>query len=328
MRIIFDLVNTSLGLNGGSYTICKSANILQKLGCDVSIVDSDKNKHTWVKLEVPHLIVKNNINKIPDADFIIGTGFRSWSHVLNTPSRCGKKILFIRGWELWNASENRLLNIISNKKLVKIVNSIGLQNKLKKNNIESTIIRPGNDFDLFYPLNIRNQNDIILGGLYHTKHSTKRSDWVIKTKQELSKKYKNLKLFMYGASKKSSISEIDYYIRQPSLELKNELYNKVDIWLSPSNLEGLHIVPQEALLTKCAVVTTNAELAGTQDYVKHKITGLVSKDSLKDFIKKTENLINDIEARKQLGENGRNKIIELGSREDNMKKLISFLETI
>ncbi len=74
MRIIFNLMGCSLGNNGGSLTIIKSANTLLRLGHDVEIADTARNQNSWIPLLVKHRIVKN-INDIENADVIIATGY-------------------------------------------------------------------------------------------------------------------------------------------------------------------------------------------------------------------------------------------------------------
>jgi len=327
MKFTFNLINVGLGNNGGSFSLVRSANVLSNLGHEVIIIDSVKNQHTWTPLLVKHIIIKD-VKDIPDADILIGTGFKSYKSTIELPDRCGKKAIWIRGYELWQASEKEIINILSNKKVTKIVNSFGLQNKLKQFNIESYIVRPGNDFENFYPLNIRDDSKIVLGALYHTRHKTKRTDMAIQISNILKSKYKNIELWMFGTNKDSKNPNIDKYIQLPNMEEKNKFYNSVDIWLSTSDLEGLHIVPQEAMLTECVVVTSNAELAGTSDYIINNETGLVADNNLKSFVKQTEKLILDSNLRRTLGVKGKNKIIELGSREENMKKMVELFRKV
>ena len=176
MKILFDLYNTGLGANGGSKTLVRSANTLMKLGHDVTIVDTGKNQYTWDILETKHLIIRND-SEIPDADIIIATGFNTYEHTINLPDRCGKKFVWIRGYELWKTSEGKLIQILENPKMIKMVNSIGLKDKLKQYNIDSHVIYPGYDFDEIFPLNFRWQNQkIVIGGLYNLRHKTKRTE--------------------------------------------------------------------------------------------------------------------------------------------------------
>ena len=69
------------------------------------------------------------INKI-DGNIIIGTGSGSFSHTNH--SKIKNKYLWIRGFEIWNVSEDKFINMLKESKTKKLVNSIGLQNKLKK----------------------------------------------------------------------------------------------------------------------------------------------------------------------------------------------------
>jgi len=321
MKILFNAIGCGIGLNGGSSTIVNSANTLTKLGHDVYIIDAGANKHTWTTLLCKHLIVKD-LNKIPKADVAITTGFNTWKKTLQFPSKI--KVVWLRGWETWKIPEKKIVNNL-NLPLIKMVNGIGLQEKLKEYGHDSYLIRPGNTLEDFTVKKLSSKKIIVLGGLYHTKHATKRSEWCINTYISLKKKYSNLRLYMFGVDKTSN-PNIDFYLRQPTKEQKNNFYNKIDILLSPSILEGLHIVPSEAMLCCTPVVTTNAPLAGTKDYVIHEETGLISKNNIKSFIKQTEVLIKNPTFRIKLGQNARQKIIELGSREENMKKMITLFE--
>jgi len=325
LRIIFDLRNVGLGNNGGSLTLIKSANALQELGNEVYMIDSMKNQHTWTVLKVPHIVIRKE-KQIPDSDAIIATGYKSVGTTVNAPSRCGIKVHWLRAWELWQGSENWIVKKVLTQPTLKIVNSICLQNKLKQHGFESHIIRPGNDFEDLYPTGNRDNKTVVLGGLYHTRHTTKRSDWVLKVGMVLKNKYNNIRLHMFGANKNLNNLIVDKYVSQPNISQKNKFFNEVDIFLSPTCLEGLHIVPQEAMLTECSVVSTNAEMSGTQDYIIHGVTGYMSENNLKSFTHYVELLYNKPDMRKHMGENARVKIRTLGNRKENMQKLAAFLE--
>lgn len=328
MRIIFDLRNTGLGNGGGSETIIKSVNILSELNQNIMIIDSGKNKNTWTKLNVEHKIIKN-INQIPNSDVIISTGYKSVFQTMKIPDNKIKlKIHWMRGFENWVLSENDIINKIFRSPLIKVVNGICLQNKLKKYNIDSYLIRPGNNLNDFSNLNIRDKNKIVIGGLYHIKHKTKRSDLIIKITKKLKSKYNNIELHMFGTSNDPNIKEIDKYIKQPNINEKNLFYNNVDVWLSTSELDSLHIPPQEAMLCGCCVIGNNSEMNGTLDYLINNHTGLICKNKIDKYIKNIEILINDKDLRNKLSINGKNKIIELGDRKKNMIEFIKLMEKL
>lgn len=324
MKIIFDLRSTGLGNNGGSSTLIKSGNTLVDLGHNVTFIDGGKNQHTWTKLKAKHKIVKRD-KQIPDADIIMATGYRSVGNTLNAPKRCGVKFHYIRGWEIWNMNEKQINKKILQVPTIKIVNSFCLRDKLRQFSVESYIIRPGYDFDLLNFIDSRDKKSYtIIGGLFNHRHQTKRTDWIIEVSKILKKKYK-LELHMFGVSK-SNDKNIDRYFKSPSEESKNLIYNKIDIWLAPTMNEGLHICPAEAALTGCPIVGTDAEMSGMQDYLIHNETGLVSKNDLQSFIEQVDILVNNKKLRKSLGKNVRKKIISLGSRHENMKKMVKLFE--
>ena len=277
MKILFNSMGCGLGPNGGSSTIVNSANALTRLGHEVYIIDSGKNQHKWTPLECKHLIIKEK-SQIPKVDVAITTGFNTCRKTLELPAKI--KVIWLRGWETWKIPEKKIVDNILSLPLIKIVNSIGLQNKLKQYGYDSEVIRPGHTIEDFFPKTLISNRFLILGGLYHTKHSTKRHIWCIEAAKTLKKKYPNLRLYMFGVSNIPKMPDVDLYLRQPEQTYKNYFYNDVDIWLSPSSLEGLHIIPQEVLLCEVPVVTTSAPLSGTRDYIVHSKTGLISENNL------------------------------------------------
>ncbi len=326
MKITFNLMNVGLGPNGGSLTLIKSANTLQELGHDVTIIDTGTNQNSWVPLVTPHMKIRNE-KDIPNADVIIATGVRSWEPTINLPNRCGKKYTWTRGYETWNFPERKIVSILRNQNLNVIVNSICLRIKLLSHNIESHIIRPGNDFDELYPLDIRNYDKIIIGGLFNkgSKRKTKRVEWIFEAVKELKNKHPGIELWMFGSDGYPNNPIVDKYWKDPPVEIKNEIYNQCNIWLFPSSLEGLSIVCQEAMLTKCCIIATDAPMSGTQDYMVPGKTGIVTANNLKSFIKRILLIANDRNRLYDYGKHGRKTILNLGDRTSNMKQLISHL---
>lgn len=324
MKIIFDLRKTGLGNNGGSSTLIKSGNTLKCMGHEVYFIDSMKNQHTWCKLEAKHIRI-NKDQDIPDADVIISTGYKSVGPTTKAPDRCGMKFHWIRAWEEWHMSEARIVKQVLAAPLIKLVNSICLRDKLSQYDVPSYIVRPGYDFDKLFPMNIRGRKEnVIVAGLYRegVHGRRKRTAWLYETVRKLKTYNRNLQFWMFGSEAKPNDFLHDKYMRSPSMELKNELYNNVDVWMAPTMSEGLHLPPAEAMMTECPVVATTAELSGTQDYTIHNETGIVTKDDLTSFIKGVDSLIKDKDLRERLGKNARKKILALGDRKKNMQKMV------
>lgn len=329
MKILFDLRSTGLGNNGGSHTIIRSTNTLAGLGHEVILIDSIKNHYSWTPLKTRHLVIHDK-NEVPSADIVVATGFKSVGRTLNLPKRCGIKCHWIRAIETWQMSEQKIMDKVLGVPTFKIVNSICLKNYLSKRGFSSEVIRPGYDFGEIYPLNIRDYNKVILGALYRegVHGRRKRTQWVFNVAKQIKKKYPKVEFWLFGSEHRPIHPAVDKYFRSPSVEEKNRFYNNVSIWLAPTQSEGLHLPPAEAMMTGCPVVATDAELSGTQDYVEHKVTGLVSDDNLDSFTGCVRRLVVDKELRRSLGKNTREKIGSLGNRKTNMIRMVNLFERL
>jgi len=329
MKIIFDLRNVGLGNNGGSSTLVKSGNTLLEMGHDVYFIDSMRNQHTWTPLKAQHIIVNNN-KQIPDADIIMATGYKSVAPTVQAPKQCGIKTHWLRAWETWQSSEKEIIEKILKAPTKKFVNSIGLQEKLHSHNTDSYIVRPGYDLHELYPIvGARDKRDkFIIGALYTTgKHvAIKRYGWVLEVAKYMKGKYPNIELWMMGTS--HTPEQADKYYRQPTIKEKNEFYNGVDVWLSPSKQEGLHMPPAEAMLTGCPVVGNDTILSGTKDYLIDKVSGFVSKNDYNDFRDCVERIYLNKVLRITMGNEARKCIEAIGSREKNMKYFVDLIETM
>jgi glycosyltransferase involved in cell wall biosynthesis len=329
MRIIFDLRNVGLGPNGGSLTLIKSGNTLHDMGHEVYFIDGGKNQNTWEVLKPQHMIVKNN-KKIPNADVIIATGYKSIGPVLEAPERCGMKAIWIRAWETWQMPVDQIVKKILKAPVLKMVNSICLHNELLRHgDYGSYIIRPGYDFEDLYPKSIRQFNPVpIIGGLYrggiHGKR--KRTEWLIQTVYALRDIGKDFKFWMMGSEKRPVNPMIDRYLRQPTMVEKNDFFNYIDIWMAPTMSEGLHLPPAEAGLTGCPSVATTAPLSGTQDYIIHDRTGIVTQNNLDAFILGVDSMLRFPEKRKPYTNGILKRLSEIGDREKNMQKMVDLFE--
>lgn len=328
MKILFNSMNCGLGNNGGSSSIVKSANSLVDLGHEVTIVDNGNNSHTWTPLKAEFVKVKD-VNEAPDADAVIATGYHTVKTTIKFPDRCGIKLHYMRAWELWQMTEDEIIDKVLNQPTIKVVNSYCLQNKLKSHGFESHLVRPGHDFDKIYPLNLTtNEGKIILGGLFNkgSKRSGKRTNWIFETTRFLKRNYSVVELYMFGIDGHPNNELVDIYLMNPPIKEKNKLFNEIDIYLAPTELEGLHIAPAEAMLAEAVVVGTNAPMSGMQDYLIHNETGLVSDNNQGSFTDTIRELIHRPDLRRKLGKAGREKILSLGSRQDNMKKFVEIIE--
>jgi len=327
MKIIFNLINCGLGNNGGSQTIVKSANVLSDLGHEVIIIDSMNIKYTWDKLKVPHLIIKN-LNDVPDADVIIATGYKTVDSTIKLPSRCGKKYHWIRGWETWQMSENDIVKKVLNQPTIKMVNGITLKKKLKEYNVNSTIIMPGIDDDLYFETKLRDLSSVFtVGALFHSKHKTKNTKLIFDVFRIIKRKESKIKLQMFGVDRKPQLPDIvDNYICQPNHIEKNSFYNWCHVWFAPTINDSLHIPPMEAMLTGCPVIALNHPMNGMWDYLDSKHSFVLNDFNPENIAENIINLYYMFLCKNLKIDDCRNYILQkIGNREENMKKLILFL---
>ena len=232
-----------LGNNGGSSTLVKSGNALVEMGHDVYFVDSMSNQHTWTELKAEHIKTSPTDHRpLPNADFIIATGYKSVGPTVTAPGRCGHKAHWIRAWEHWQMPDNQIVEKVLQAPTLKLVNSICLQDKLKQHGFESHIIRPGYDLDQLFPMNMReNKKNVILGGLYRegVHGRRKRTEWLFETARFMKGRYRDVQFWLFGSEHNPGRIIVDFYLRSPTMEQKNDFYNSVDIWMAPTMSEGL-----------------------------------------------------------------------------------------
>ena len=295
MRIVFNLNVVGLGNNGGSRTLIKCAEALKDLGCEVFIC-SPTNRYTW------HHIRVEVVPRIPKCDVIIATGFHSVHSTLI--AKKARKFYYVRGFELWQAKESKLLK--SYRSMQCIVNSEWLQQYMADNGIEAHLVYPGVDLGDFR--NDENDRERIIGGIFSKKHKTKHHDDVI----------------AIGETLKCKTLLLNRDIKNPKTSDLRDFYNKIKVWISPSELEGLHNCPMESSLCGCGLVSTNHPRGGTADYAINKQTALVYPDrNIEKAAEYVDKLFNDDAYAKSLNQNMCTLLREkIGDRKTNMKRLL------
>ena len=306
MRIVFNVKHVGLGNNGGSRTLIKSAEILQGLKNKVIIV-TDTNHYNWHKIQVP---VKNYVGQgwrklVRKCDIMVATGYASVRTTRQVQKN--KAFYYIRGFERWCASKKDLIK--SYKSLNCIVNSEQLKKYLKKKGIQSELIYPGLYFDDFYSTG--NDRGNIIWGIYSKRHKTKRHKDVIEIGKQLGYKVLLLNRDIVNAH---------------SDQLR-EFYNKIKVWVSSSELEGLHNCPHEAALCGCSLVVTDHKWGGVQDYATEETALIYPAGDLDRAAQQVKRAMNDADLRNRLNSKMQDLLKnKVGSREDNMKKMMQIFQ--
>ncbi len=308
MKLAFNSLNSGLANNGGSRTVILCAEMLEELGhrCDI-IATSDR--FTWLDHKRP-------VQYIPsDLDAILATASTTVPTTLH--SNIPIKAWYIRGHESWVYNEGQLSELY-NSGLINIVNSKGLQQKLASYGANSTVIYPGVD-DFWQDRCLRSEDKIRIGCLYQKK-STKRWKDFVKLAEILG--HEDYQYIGIG-DKERKDDFLDAYFTNVSIHDLNYIYSSCDVWFAPTELEGLHNVPMEAASCGCLIVCSDDPMNGMcMDYAFDDNTAMIYHRR-------------DIEQAAELIRNPNWDVVDrmynhllnnMGTREDNMKKLVDYLE--
>ena len=311
MKLAFNSINSGLGNNGGSRTIIKCAESIEKLGHRCDIIANVDN-FTWFE----H---KPVINYLPDdLDVLIAVACSDVIPTLrlNVP----KKAWYIRGHENWTMTDDQLGQLYTSG-IFNIVNSRGLQQFLATYGADSKVVYQGIDFDWWEDRKLRSKNKIRIGCL-HTKQPRKRWQDFVQLADILG--HDDYEYVGMGSAEPEENFLVDFRCNVDHDELC-DLYSSCHIWFAPTESEGLHNVPIEANLCGCLVVCGDEPMNGMiYDYAFPNNTAMVYRR--KDINRAVEliknpnwDLINNMQ--QHIKDN-------IGTREDNIKKMVKYLEEI
>lgn len=238
-----------LANNGGSRTILKSCETLEKLGHETCVV-AKSDKFTYFKHKKP-------VRKIPHGwDAYIAVSILDLQHLLTHRVPANKTAVWIRGWETWRKPLYRLKIILNDAKTVGarvFVNSIALQKTYG-----GKILYPGYD-EVWKDLGVKSDK-LTIGSLYH---------------KSMAKNYRDFKKLKKALGDRYNYVEAGRKVRDDNGMLK--LYNKCDIWFAPTSSEGLHCPPMEAALCGCLVVCSDSSSNGMVPDYATQTTALIYK---------------------------------------------------
>jgi hypothetical protein len=311
MNLAFNGIASGLGNNGGTRTILLCQKTLEELGhrCDfISGVDN----FTWFD----H---KPVINYLPDdLDAIISVACSDVAPTLSID--VPKKAWYIRGHENWSMSNQDLGHLYRDPRFLNIVNSKGLQHMLdRKFHAHSAVVYQGVDFHEWKDRKLRGDK-IRIGCLSNKRHVTKRWEDFVALSQILGRD--DYEYVAFGHEPRED-TFLNGFIQIPSHDDLVNLYSSCHIWFAPTELEGLHNPAIEAALCGCLLLANDRPLNGMiLDYAFNNETAMIYK-------------ARDIEHAAQKVKNPSWNLIpamskcirtNIGSRKDNMKKLVKHLE--
>lgn len=228
---------------------------------------------SWFKLpeKVKEKLVFKLENKyIEDSDFVVATAWSTAEDVEKFDRNKGEKFYLIQSFEDWGGPKDRVLNTWKSP-LKKIVISEYLKKIADDLGEEAELIENGLDFgNFYYDKNINKEKNSILM-LYHSNEEVKRSREAIKNIIKLKDSGLDFKLKLFGVEERPDfLPEWIEYWQKPKVEELKNLYNSVEIFVSPSKIEGWPLPVAEALQCKTMVCVT--DIPG-HSHIKHLETG-------------------------------------------------------
>lgn len=200
----------------------------------------------------------------------------------------------------------------------------------------------GVDIEKFKNLNLEKKENKIIIGIVKTLESKYGIEYLIRAIKELEKIiekeiFEKIEVKIYG---KGSLKE---KLKKLSRELNVEgkikfegfilnaevpkVMNEMDIFVVPSLDESFGVVAVEAMACEVPVIVSEAE--GLKEVVVNNVTGFITfKRDYKAIAEKIKILIKDNELRKNMGNAGRKRVIELYDWNNNVKNMIKVYEKI
>lgn len=167
---------------------------------------------------------------------------------------------------------------------------------------------------------------VYIGRLVHVK----RVDLLLSAWPFVRKRFPKAELMIIGSGpleeyfKKQNISGIHFLGSQPDV---SPFLRAADLFILPSDAEGLPVALLEAMSSKIACIATS--VGGVPDVVEHKKNGwLIPPNDLQSLQSAIVNLFEDGDLRSRMGFNGRQQIIENYSADQMASKLKNLYQQI
>lgn len=230
----------------------------------------------WFCLRADLRIVPNLKEKyVPDGDIIVATWWETAYPISRLSPRKGHKFYLAQHYEVWGGPKEKVDRSYS-LGLKIIVNSTWLKNILGRDlgvAVDSLIFHAP-DLEQFYPENRGRVAAPIRVLMPHRSLPWKGVADGVTAFAMAKKKYPNTQLVMFGLEHGDDVPPETEFHERPTGDRLREIYNSCHVFLFPSHAEGFGMPPMEAMLCKCAVVTT--DVGAVRDYAIRGKTALIS----------------------------------------------------
>jgi glycosyltransferase involved in cell wall biosynthesis len=244
------------------------------------------------------------------ADIVVATWWETAYFVSGYSKDRGEKFYLVQHYEVWGGPKEDV-DKSYRLGLRNIVNSSWLKEILEKKlgaGVEA-LIPHAPDLEQFYPENGKRVHGKIRVLMPYRNIKWKGDEDGIRAFEIARGKRPEIELVMFGPDWGDDVPRHAEFHKRPSDDELRSIYNSCDIFLFPSKSEGFGMPPMEAMVCKCAVVTTN--VGAVSDYTIAGKTAFVfppnSPESLAEGILR---LAYDEGLRRTISEAGYNHILK------------------
>ncbi len=222
------------------------------------------------------IVILNDVKHMPECDINVGHNdtaaraiFRSKKGIPCHYMQHFEEIFFEDDFYRKSVAEECMYLPIN-----RIVNSTWLKNKMKeKYDYDLPVINPAIDHDVFYPRDVKKNNDKFRVLCFGKQTRWKGFPEAIEAMKIVMEKRNNIEFIVFGTSQPFYNSDVSYkFVKFPTDDELAKLYSSVDVIICPSWYESFPLPPIEAMACGGPVVTTQY---GTEDYAFHEKNCLV-----------------------------------------------------
>lgn len=302
MKITFIMANPRM--TGGDRVCAIYAQKLTELGHKVNII-TPKRRYISYKMQIKRLLAKKvwltkqeqNKNhfellglnltysddysplsnqSIPDADVIIATWWETAEWVNKFSESKGKKIYFIQHHEIHDGLPIARVKDTYRLPFYKISIATWLVDIMKKDygDDQSVLIPNSVDLNVFHAVR-RDKQILPTIGFLFSETEFKAVHIALKVIDKLKIRIPNLRVIAFGANDPVNIFVPEYVelTINPAQEDIHLIYQKCDLWLCCSLIEGFGLTILEAMACRVPVVSTRC--GGPEDIIDNNVNGLL-----------------------------------------------------
>jgi glycosyltransferase involved in cell wall biosynthesis len=196
-------------------------------------------------------------SKVPAADAVIATAWRTAEWVAGMPDSAGRRFYLVQQYEAWSEDIRGRVDATWKLPLRKVVIAGWLERLARERFGEKAWRIPnGVDFRRFHPPREANGTESVVGMLYEPLPWKGIEDGLAAFHQIAHERHQ-ARFLLFGRGRlRHSLPPRTRYVSNPRQDRLVDLYGAAGVFVNPSHSEGFSLVILEAMACGCAVVAT------------------------------------------------------------------------